>query len=119
MAKKLASRTGSWSKKLIGTRNKNKKKWLAATDEGRKEAKLNPSILSLLRIRKGLRQLDLAKSLSIADRSFSQIERGHRPVKKDVANKIAAYLGVPITKIFEPHPELKRKFNAVIQKSII
>lgn len=113
MAKKTASRTGSWSKKLIESRNKNKKKWLLATDKGRKEAKLNPSLISLLRIRKGLRQTDLAQTLGIAEPSFSQIERGHRPVKRDVANKIASSLGVTVNKIFS---QQKKKFVAVIQK---
>ncbi len=115
MAKKTASRTGSWSKKIISSREKSGK-WHKAMLQGRREAKLNPSIISLLRIRKNLLQSDLAKALGIAEPTFSQIERGHRPVKRETASKIAAHLGAPMMKIFAQN---KKKFVAVIQKANI
>jgi DNA-binding XRE family transcriptional regulator len=115
MAKKTASRTGSWSKKIVAHREKSGN-WHKAMLDGRRESRLNPSIMSLLRIRKDLLQSDIAKALEITEPTYSQIERGHRPVKRDLANKIASQLGAPIAKIFM---QQKKKFVAVIQRSNI
>lgn len=115
MSKKTTPRTGAWSKKIIASRTKNKR-WHKNMLEGRRIAKLNPSIISLLRMRKNMRQVDLAKNLDITEPTFSQIERGKRPVKRDVANKIASTLGVTIAKIFT---QQKKKFVALIQKQDI
>jgi len=116
--KKPLKMAGPWANKIKNNRNKSGK-WLKAVEEGKREAKLNPSSMSLIRIRKNLYQHDICKALGISESTFSQIERGHRPVKGDEANKIAGHLGVSLTKIFKPHPKYKRKFAAVIQSQQI
>ena len=112
---KANPRNGAWSKKIIASRSKSKK-WYDNMMAGRTASKKNPTAMKLLREQRGWRQADLAAFTGTETPTITRIERGHSPVKKDVASKIAAKLGVPVAKIFAPKG---KKLVAVFHKSQI
>ena len=94
---KIAKNRGvGWRKKMI---------------EGKRDAQLNPSIMRLARLKKGLAQGALAKEIATSLGSFGEIERGRRLVKKPVAMTLAKLLGIPLEKLFKVTQ--KDKFVAI------
>ena len=111
--KAKTNRKGSWSQKISASRGK---QWLKNVAAGRRDASLNPSNIRLLRLRQGLDQESLARLVGISESTFGAIERGRRPVKKEVAQAIANTLKTVLPKVFT---QKAKKFIAVIQKQRI
>ncbi len=110
---KTKAKGKTWHQKIAANRGKS---WLDATREGRLDAIRNPSLLRLVRTKKGMLQSELAKALKMSESTLGQIERGKRPVKRSLASTIANHLGMTSTKLFKP---VGNKFVALIQKSTI
>jgi ribosome-binding protein aMBF1 (putative translation factor) len=87
-------------------------KWRKNLAIGKRESDLHPSIMSIARKQKGLRQEDVARELDIAESTFQTIERGKLPVEEDRAQKIAKILGMRIPQLFKKQDS---KFVAVVK----
>lgn len=107
-------RAKSWYKRIAEARGKS---WHKNMLEGRRQAILNPSNIRLARLQLDIHQSKIAERLEMSESTFGAIERGKRPVKADVAQKISEILKKPMPKLFS---SLKgKKYVAVIQKSSI
>ena len=73
--RKIAKRRGkTWRNKLV---------------KGKREAKLKPSNLYLLRTEQGFSQSDIANSLGISLATYGAIERGKRPAKLGIMKELS------------------------------
>lgn len=98
-----------WHIKIAQSRGQS---WLKSVVEGKRDAILNPSLLRIARLEKGLDQADIAKSLKISNSSYCAIERGHQAVKAPLAKEISDKVGKIPVSLFEKHPTLKNKLIA-------
>ena len=85
---------------------------------GRREAMLNPTLIRLARLKKGLQQEDCAEKLKISTSAWAAIERGRQKIKFESASKIAKIFGKPVNLFFSGDNKTG-KFIATIQKSVI
>jgi len=86
-----------WNQKVSANRGKT---WKSKLLSGRLEVQMNPTKLRLARIKKGLTQTDVAKTLGLTYATYGAIEAGRRAVKNDRANKITGLLGVALKHAF-------------------
>ncbi len=108
----MAKNSKDWHKKIAQARGE---KWLKNLREGRNEAVLNPSAISLIRRRHKMLQSDMAQKLGLSEGTYQSIERGKRLVTPDLAEQIASVLSVKKQKIFKTaKPD---RFVAVILKN--
>ncbi len=99
--KKVAKNRGiEWNKKLV---------------QGRLEARINPTIMRIFRVEKGLSQTKLASELGMTYATYGAIEAGKRAVKKEIADKISSVLVGPKgdRKIFKAVGDKKSRFLAI------
>lgn len=81
--------------------------------EGKIEVPLHPTILRQKRVEGGYSQSGMAEKIGLTTTTFGDVERGKRPVKKEVATKIADVIGVSVFDIFD---DFKR--NKVVAKKV-
>jgi DNA-binding XRE family transcriptional regulator len=104
----------TWHKKIALSREKNKN-WKKNLAKGKLKAALNPSVIRLARLQKGLDQGIVSKKIGVSASTFGSIELGKRLVKKDTANLIAKVLGKSLDSLFASS-EVPNKFVAAFSK---
>jgi ribosome-binding protein aMBF1 (putative translation factor) len=112
-AKKVAgSGVRTWGPKIADARGA---KWHKNMLAGKRDAQLNPSLIRLARLKKGIAQSELAKKMVTSLGSFGEIERGRRLVKEAKAQILAKALGLPLDKIFKiaSGSKTNKKFVAI------
>ena len=97
MPKKVVKRSAKWRKSLA---------------KGRHEAQIAPSVLRLVRLKKNLNQVVMAKKIGFSQGTLCGIERGKRPLSKATALVIAKSLKVSLPKLFKSIPK-SDKFLAI------
>lgn len=102
-----------WHVKIAKARGE---RWRKNVLAGRRDARLNPSLICLCRIKKNVMQSEIAKKLGMSESAFGKIERGKQLVKIDTAKAISLLLGVPMAKLFKSEG---KKFVAVVQRPAI
>jgi ribosome-binding protein aMBF1 (putative translation factor) len=116
VAKKVVKQAGhgvrTWGPKIADARGA---KWHKNMLAGKRDAQLNPSLIRLARLKKGIAQSELAKKMVTSLGSFGEIERGRRLVKEVKAQTLAKALGLPLEKIFKLASGTKsnKKFVAI------
>jgi len=88
---------------LKGNRKVAKKRgkaWKNKLVIGKKEARLFPSELYLVRTKKGLSQTDIANNIGISLATYGAIERGKRAVKLPVMKEISKKFNMKYTDLF-------------------
>lgn len=100
----------TWNDKVAKSRNKNK--WKKRIMEGKSEVPMHPTLLRQRRVQNGDSQADLAAKLGLTTTTFGDMERGKRPVKKEVAEKIAQLIGSSVHFLFNEHEKSKNKVVA-------
>ena len=79
--------------------------WRANLVRGKMEAQFYPSAIKIMRVKKLMSQYEMSQLLDISIASFGGIERGTRPAKRVVAEKIASILGDKLNKFFKEKDE--------------
>lgn len=92
--------SNTWHKKIAVSRGKNKE-WIKNLAQGKLRAALNPSLIRLARLEKGLHQAVLSSKLNVSESTFGAIELGKRLVKPDMADEIAQLLGKKYSDLFK------------------
>lgn len=100
-----------WHDKIAKARGE---RWLKNVRQGRINAVLNPSALSVVRRKNNLLQSDVAEKLNLSESTYQAIERGKRLVTQDVAKQIAQTLGAPMSRLFRSE---KDKHVAILIKT--
>ncbi len=87
----------TWNAKVAKKRGS---AWRSKLISGRLDAAINPTRLRLARIKKGVSQAEVAKTLGVPTSTYGSIERGHLTVAKKKAVKIAIILKKAMTDLF-------------------
>jgi DNA-binding XRE family transcriptional regulator len=83
---KIAAKRGEeWRKKLVA---------------GKMEARLYPSNLMVARAKRNLTQTSIAQRIGVSLATYGAIERGHRGVRPETAEVIAATIQAPLKSLF-------------------
>lgn len=94
----------NWNKKVAKTRGE---AWKKALVEGKMESKLNPTILQKVRALKKVPQTSVATAMNLSLATYGAIERSKRPVKTEMAKKIALFFGKNSANLFKKHDKDK------------
>jgi ribosome-binding protein aMBF1 (putative translation factor) len=117
MSTKVSAKpTKDWHHKIAASRKKNAN-WKKNIVLGRRDAQINPSVIRLLRLKRGIQQSDIATKLKISESSFGAIERGRAQVNKELASQIAKILASSPQAMFKQGK--KKKLVAIIKSSSI
>lgn len=92
-----------WNQKVAKARGND---WNNKLMAGRLEARINPTLLRICRVKKGLTQTKLADELGLTYATYGAYESGNRPIKEKVADKISEILGH--AKLFQPIKNTKK-----------
>jgi len=87
--------------------------WRANLVRGKMESQFFPSVIKILRVKRLMSQYEMARLLGISIASFGGIERGTRPARPQIAEKIASILGENRKKLFK---EIDKKLFAITPK---
>jgi DNA-binding XRE family transcriptional regulator len=100
-------RNVSWNQKVSKSRGES---WKKALVEGKMQSKLNPTQLQRVRANSQVPQSNVAKALKLSLATYGAIERSKRPVRSEMAQKIAEFFKKNPTALFKKHE--KDKFLA-------
>ena len=92
----MASSKGN--KKVAKNRGDNWKKKLLT---GKLQAALNPTLIKMKRVEKGIPQTSMAKEMSVSLATYGSIELGKIGVKLPYAEFMSRFLGVSLDKAFK------------------
>lgn len=74
--------------------------WRSKLVHGKLDAAIHPTHLKLKRVQKLLSQDYIAKEIGLSLSTYGAIERGTRPVTKEIAQKVSILVGSPTSSLF-------------------
>ncbi|MEO5348861.1 MAG: helix-turn-helix transcriptional regulator [Magnetococcus sp. YQC-3] len=87
--------------------------WRSNLVKGKMESQFFPSTIKIIRVKKLMSQQDVARQLGISVASLGGIERGTRPAKLKIAERISEILQTPRSRLFK---EKNKKLFAITPK---